>query len=330
MQYGPMMIDILGTSISEEERLLLGHARIGGVILFSRNFQNIAQLKRLVADIRAASRPGLLIAVDHEGGRVWRFTEGFTKLPPARLYSERYAVNKEEGLKLARNAGWIMAYELLECGLDLSLAPVLDIDRGISEVIGDRAFHKDPKILAELAGAFIDGMEAVGMRATGKHFPGHGGCAPDSHLEQPIDNRTLDALMQEDMVPFQLLSKKLGAVMPAHITYPAVDSVPAGFSKRWLQDLLRKGLNFHGVILSDCLSMKGAAIGGDFVVRAQMAIDAGCDMVILCQQERSLVRWVLDNLDRDCSDKTGERLKALAGKFQIDAQKKLKPVLDLA
>ncbi len=326
MQYGSVMIDLEGKTLLSAEHALLAHPRVGGVILFSRNYQDMTQLKALVADVRAAAAKPLLLAVDHEGGRVWRFNEGFTKLRPAKHYGDLYQQEPAEGLKAAYNAGSVMAAELLACGIDFSLAPVLDIEKGISEIIGDRAFSADPKVVSELAKAFIEGMNVVGMCATGKHFPGHGGCIPDSHIAQPVDDRSLEALLADDLIPFSELSGILSAVMPAHITYPAVDTVPAGFSRRWLQDILRGQLGFQGVIISDCLSMKGAAIGGDFVVRAQMALDAGCDMVILCQQTRDLVSWFLDNLARDGSVGSSERLAKMAGRFQNGAMQAKQPI----
>jgi beta-N-acetylhexosaminidase len=327
MHYGPMMIDLEGTTLAASERELLQHPRVGGVILFTRNYQGIDSLKQLIKEIREAAKKPILISVDHEGGRVWRFKEGFTKLPAAKLYGEMYEQDPAAGLTLARNAGWTMAAELLDCGIDLSLTPVLDLDKGESEIIGDRAFHRDPHIVAKLAKAFIEGMNQVGMSATGKHFPGHGGCALDSHIAQPVDARSLEVLLADDIIPFQILHSSLGAIMPAHITYPAVDSVPAGFSNRWLQEILRNKIGFQGAIISDCLSMKGAAIGGDFVVRARMAIDAGCDMVILAQQDRSVVAWVLDNLGRDANAASEKRLSAMAGKFHSEARKSPKPVM---
>jgi len=329
MQYGPVMIDLEGKTLLPSEHALLAHPRVGGVIFFTRNYQDIAQLKALIIDVRAAAQKPLLLAVDHEGGKVWRFNEGFTKLPPAKHYGDLYQQDPVEALKRVRNAGWVMATELLDCGIDFSLAPVLDLEKGMSEVIGDRAFARDPQTVSELAKAFIQGMNAVGMSAMGKHFPGHGGCVPDSHIAKPVDDRTLETLLVDDLVPFANLSNILGAVMPAHITYPAVDTVPAGFSRRWLQDILRGQLAFKGAIISDCLSMKGAAIGGDFVVRAQMAIDAGCDMVILCQQTRDLVMWFLDNLGRDSTAESSQRLSNMAGQFQNEARKAKKPVVAL-
>jgi beta-N-acetylhexosaminidase len=337
MQYGPVMIDLEGKTLSTAEQALLAHSRVGGVILFSRNYQDIKQLKALIAEVRAAAQKPLLVAVDHEGGRVWRFNEGFTKLLPAKHHGDLYQQDPAEGLKSAYSAGCTMATELLDCGIDLSLAPVLDVEKGVSEIIGDRAFGSDPEAVSGLAKAFIEGMNASGMRATGKHFPGHGGCALDSHIAQPVDNRTLEALLADDLIPFANLSGSLSAIMPAHITYPAVDTVPAGFSRRWLQDILRSQLGFKGAIISDCLSMKGAGasikgstIGADFVVRAQLAMDAGCDMVILCQQDRDLMTWFLDNLSRDSTVEASQRLSNMAGQFQNESRKAKKTVLTSA
>lgn len=327
MYYGPVMIDLSGLDLLSDEKVLLAHPRVGGVILFSRNYQDVEQLKELIKSIRKVANKPLLITVDHEGGRVWRFNTGFTKLPPLRSYGVLYEENKAKALRFACNAGRVMASELLDCGIDLSLAPVVDLDKGVSKVIGDRAFHRDPAVVVELASAFIAGMNEMGMSAIAKHFPGHGGCAPDSHIAMPVDARSLAELKTEDMIPFIKLSALLGAVMPAHITYPAVDNVPTGFSSRWLQDILRQELKFGGAVISDCLSMKGAAIGGDFVVRAQMALDAGCDMVILCQQDRALVSWIVEHLARDGTAESTQRLALLAGKFHHHRPVAQKPVL---
>ncbi len=321
MKYGPVMIDIEGTTLSAKEKVLLQHPAVGGVLLFSRNYNNPSALKALIAELRTISINPLLIAVDHEGGRVWRFREGFTILPPAKYFLEVYQKDAAQGLKEAKEAAIIMASELLAIGVDLSLAPVLDLDIGISEVIGDRSFGSDPAIVTALGDAFIQGMNEAGMQATGKHFPGHGSCRSDTHLEQAIDDRMLDKIMQSDLVPFQKLAAKLKAVMPAHVIYPNVDSVPAGYSKKWLKEILRGELGFQGAIISDCLSMKGAAIGGDFVVRARMALDAGCDMVILSHQQRELVSWVLEKLARETSDAANSRLQQLTGDFKKKIEK---------
>lgn len=327
MYYGPVMIDLEGQELTPKERGILENQSVGGLLLFSRNFANRDSLKALVSELRSLAKNPLLIAVDHEGGRVWRFKEGFTKLPPAADYGKLYEKDKESAINLAYNAGWVMAAELLDLGIDLSFAPVLDLGKGISEVIADRAFHRDPNVIAELAGSFIRGMNKVGMAATGKHFPGHGSCVADSHIAEAIDNRSLETLLAEDIVPFAKLSTQLSAVMPAHVIYPAVDSVPAGYSKRWLQDILRKQLQFNGAIISDCLSMKAASMAGDFVLRARMALDSGCDMVILAQQDRDQLLWVLDKLDRTSSTQSIARLQALAGKFQNENRKIPRPAV---
>ncbi len=314
--YGPVMVDLSGIELTTRERILLTHPRLGGVILFAKNYQNLEQLKKLITEIRGAAQKPLLIAVDHEGGRIWQFKEGFTKLPAAKEYGLLYYQDLLKALQLARNAGTVMAAELLDCGIDLSFAPVLDLNKEISEVIGDRAFDRDPIVVTEVAKAFIEGMNIAGMCATGKHFPGHGSSSLDSHIAQPLDPRSIEELLADDLIPFCRLAPFLGAIMPAHITYPAIDNVPAGFSHRWLQDILRKELKFEGAIISDCLSMQGAAIGGDFVIRAQLALDAGCDMVILCQQSVDLITWVLDNLNRDGTKGSNQRLALLAGAFK--------------
>lgn len=315
MYYGPVMIDLEGTSLSKEEEKLCQHPAVGGIILFKRNYSNPEAVKEFITEIRAIAKKPLLIAVDHEGGIVWRFTEGFMKLPPAISFGDLYDKDKTDGLKHARTAGMIMASELLKVGVDISLAPVLDLDKGISQVVLNRAFHADPLCVTELAGAFIKGMNLAGMQATGKHFPGHGSCKSDSHLEQVTDNRSLAEMMKDDIIPFKNLASVLHGIMPAHVLYPQIDNVPAGFSKKWLQDILRHELGFKGAIISDCLSMKGAAVGGDYVIRARMALDAGCDMVILCNQSREQLTWVLDKLDRRTNDLTQERLHGLAGDF---------------
>lgn len=311
MYYGPVMIDVQGKALNEAERALLKHPNVGGVLLFTRNFESKKQVKQLIEDIRKAAAHPILIAVDHEGGRIWRFNEEFTKIQAAREYGQCYEQDPKQAKKLAQESGYKMAKELLECGLDLSFAPVLDLDK-VSEVIGDRAFHATPNVVSELATSFIDGMNQAGMQATGKHFPGHGSVVADSHLKEVVDTRLLSDIKQEDMIPFAKLSPKLGAIMPAHIIFPQVDSVPTGYSAIWLQTILRKELNFDGAVISDCLSMQGAAMGGDFVLRARMALDAGCDMVILTQQDTATQKWVLDKLERSLSKESERRLKKLA------------------
>lgn len=316
MYYGQVMIDLKGLSLSDQERELVCHPRVGGIILFSRNYAGVSQLKSLLSDIRHQTQgKPLLVAVDHEGGRVWRFKTDFHVLGAARDYGLMYARDPLEALKQAQAAGALMATELLACGIDLSLAPVLDVDSGKSEVIGDRAFDPDPKQVSLLAGAFIAGMAAAGMAATGKHFPGHGGCELDSHVAQPVDRRSFEQIWAHDLLPFRELASVLRAIMPAHVIYPAVDSLPVGFSSYWLETILREKIGFAGAIISDCLSMAGAAIGGTLVERAQKALDAGCDMVIMCQQSRDDLRDFLDKLNRESTGVSHNRLAKMAGEF---------------
>lgn len=295
MTYSPLILDIAGFELTAEESEILRHPMVGGVILFTRNFALPDQLAALTAAIHSLRDPPLLVAVDHEGGRVQRFREGFTLLPPAAAYGRRYDEDAAEGCRLAEAGGYLMARELRAIGVDLSFAPVLDLGRDVSSVIGDRAFHRDPEAVCALAGAFADGMRRGGMVATAKHFPGHGAVEADSHVAIPVDERTLDRIGAEDMVPFARLCDRLAAVMPAHVIFPKVDARPAGFSRVWLQDVLRAKLNFKGVIFSDDLSMEGASVAGGITERAEAAIEAGCDMILVCNNAAGAVR-VLDSV----------------------------------
>ena len=281
MAYGRLMLDLAGTELTAEEQQILQSPQVGGVILFARNIQSREQVTALNAQIRQASA-NLLIAVDQEGGRVQRLRDGFTPLPPMQLLADSVVQNPEVGVQLVRDTGWLMASEVLACGFDISFAPVLDVDRDTSSIISDRAFSDQPEMVITLAQAFIEGMNEAGMAATGKHFPGHGGIVADSHLEAPVDHRSWQQLLDHDLKPFVALSKQLAGVMPAHITFPAVDPDSVGFSGFWLQQVLRQQLGFDGVIFSDDLSMKGADVAGGYIDKAQLALNAGCDMILVC------------------------------------------------
>jgi len=281
MAYGRLMLDLAATELTAEEQQILQSSQVGGVILFARNIQSREQVTALNAQIRQASA-NLLIAVDQEGGRVQRLRDGFTPLPPMQLLADSVVQNPEVGVQLVRDTGWLMASEVLACGFDISFAPVLDVDRDTSSIIGDRAFSDQPEMVITLAQAFIEGMNEAGMAATGKHFPGHGGIVADSHLEAPVDHRSWQQLLDHDLKPFVALSKQLAGVMPAHITFPAVDPDSVGFSGFWLQQVLRQQLGFDGVIFSDDLSMKGADVAGGYIDKAQLALNAGCDMILVC------------------------------------------------
>lgn len=289
MTLGPLMIDLEGTELQPVERELLAHPLVGSVILFARNYANPEQLKKLVDDIHALRSPALIVGVDHEGGRVQRFREGFSRLPPARRIGHEYDASPRAGLALARELGWLMAAELREAGVDLSFAPCVDLDYGVSEVIGDRAFHADAGVVGELAVAYMHGMRAAGMVATAKHFPGHGAVVADSHHALPIDRRTLEDL-EPDIRPYRvLIGNGLAGVMVAHVLYPEVDDVPASASRRWIRGYLRAELRFQGVVFADDLSMAGAASVGGILERADRALEAGCDVLPVCNHRPSVI-----------------------------------------
>ncbi len=313
MTLGPLMIDLEGTSMTAEEREMLRHPLVGGVILFTRNYADPVQLGTLVADIHAVRTPALIVAVDHEGGRVQRFRTGFSALPAPRRIGHEYDANPRAGLELARSMGWLMAAELRSHGVDLSFAPCVDIDYGVS-FITDRAFHSKPDAVGALATAYAHGMRDAGMAATAKHFPGHGAVVADSHLTLPVDRREL-ADMTPDLAPYRrLIANGLPAVMVAHILFPAVDEAPSSLSARWIRDVLRGELRFQGVVFTDDLSMGGAAAAfGDVVTRATRALSAGCDMLPVCNQ-RSAVLQLLDRLRVEPEPASGLRLVRLHGR----------------
>jgi beta-N-acetylhexosaminidase len=283
MSHGPLMLDVEGFELTELEREMLLHPAAGGVILFSRNFHSPQQVQTLISEIHGLREPPLLVAVDQEGGRVQRFREGFSRLPPAAWFGELNQQSSKKAKSIAQRIGWLMAAELRSVGVDFSFAPVLDLGFGKSSVIGDRAFDRKPLVVAELAHAWMMGVHEAGMAAVGKHFPGHGWVSGDSHCELPIDHRRLGDIMMEDLLPFQrMIDYGMEAIMPAHVIYDHIDPKLAGFSKYWLQDVLRKQLDFQGVIFSDDLTMAAAEEAGGYAQRAQAALEAGCDMVLVC------------------------------------------------
>ena len=288
IEHAPVVLDIAGTALDAADRRRLQNPLVGGLILFARNWQDRARLVTLCAEI-GSLRPDLLVCVDHEGGRVQRFrSDGFTHLPPMRALGERWMKDPLGAVDAATAVGHVLGAELRACGLHLSFTPVLDLDHGPSGVIGDRAFHRDPRVVALLARSLMHGLLQAGMANCGKHFPGHGFVAADSHLEVPVDKRSLKALLEDDARPYGWLSTVLSSVMPAHVVYPKVDRRPAGFSARWLQQILRGRLGFGGAVFSDDLSMAGARrVDGrevGFGAAAALALEAGCDMVLLCNQ----------------------------------------------
>jgi len=320
MKLGPVMVGISGIELLPEEKEFLAHPLVGGVILFTRNYENREQLTQLVSQIHAIKTPPLLVAVDHEGGRVQRFRKDFTELPPMRCLGHIFDKNPSQAKQFSRNLGWLMAAELRTTGVDFSFAPVLDLDYGVSQVIGDRAFHSDADVVSSLAQSFIEGMKKAGMAATGKHFPGHGAIEADSHQTIVVDKRRYIDITQHDILPFERLIKcGLAGIMPAHVIYPEVDNQPAGFSPFWLQQELRQRLNFQGVIFSDDLEMQGATEVGGYPERATAALSAGCDMILVCNDPSAMLK-VIDNLKYEVPPESAPRLARMHG---LQAQTRL-------
>ena len=295
MTLGPVMVDLAGIALEPAEREMLRHPQVGSVILFTRNYESPEQVARLAAEIHAVRTPPLLVAVDQEGGRVQRFQSGFTRLPALREIGRRYAAGRAEGLAVARDLGWLMAAELRAVGVDMSFAPCVDLDYGVSRAIGDRALHQDAVAVAELGVAYMLGMRDAGMAATGKHFPGHGAVAADSHVALPVDRREWPDL-EADLQPYRrLISNGLPSVMVAHVVFPSVDEKPASLSRAWIAGVLRGELGFQGAVFADDLSMAGAAAFGDIVARARLALEAGCDVLPVCN-DRKAVETLLEGM----------------------------------
>ena len=320
MSIAPLMLDLDGIEITPEEKEMLQHPYVGAVIFFSRNYESAEQIQYLVKQIRSATDKELLICVDHEGGRVQRFRSEFTELPAiARLSQSAKTISQldEKCLQRAYQHGWLMAAEVRAVGIDFSFAPVLDINYGVSEVIGDRSFSQDPQVVSQLSKQYIEGMRAAGMASTGKHFPGHGAVTEDSHHDIPVDKRTREEIWAADIIPFkELAAAGMDAVMPAHVIYSQLDDKPAGFSPYWLQHVLRQELAFDGVIFSDDLSMEGASVMGGYTERAEAAIDAGCDMILVCNNRAGAIE-VMDkaniHLASSSVQHSMQRLKRMQG-----------------
>ncbi|WP_413693297.1 beta-N-acetylhexosaminidase [Psychromonas sp. KJ10-2] len=318
----PIILDVAGYQLTAEEQEYLAHPFVAGVILFTRNFDNVVQLKELVQQIRFYAKQPIIVGVDHEGGRVQRFREGFTHLPACGdLLSKTNSL--QETLSLAKASAFVMASELIACDIDLSFAPVLDIN-GISDVIRERAFSDDKKQVTEIASAYIDGMKLAGMASTGKHFPGHGSVKADSHIALPVDSRSKQTIFEQDMLPFKKLiaAQKLDAIMPSHVVYSECDDLPCGFSDYWLQQVLKKQLGFKGAVISDDISMHGASFVGDHLTRAEGALSAGCDFILACN-DAAAAMTILDGL----SVKPTESL-TLINALSANKEKQVMPLIE--
>ena len=314
MTIGPLMVGLAGLKLTQEDSEILRHPYIGGVILFSRNYESPEQIAMLVRQIHDLREPHLLVAIDQEGGRVQRLRIGFTPLPAVRELGHVYDRDPQHAKGLAQATGWLMAAELRAVGIDISFAPVLDLDTGRSRVIGDRAFHRDPEAVAMLARAYVGGMNQAGMAATGKHFPGHGSVEADTHVAVATDERSYEDIEFEDLLPFErMIHYGLAAVMCAHVVYSNIDPHPAGFSPFWIKEVLRKRLGFQGAVFSDDLTMTGASVIGDVIDRAQAALDAGCDMVLLCHQ-LDVLPDLLDKLQHPDDPVSAIRLARMHGR----------------
>ena len=317
MTLGPVMLDLSGIALEPVERELLGHPLVGSVILFSRNYESADQLRRLVQEIHAIRTPALLVAVDHEGGRVQRFQDGFTRLPAMRAIGRQYDRSRVDGLAIARRLGWLMAAELRAVGVDLSFAPCVDLDYGVSQTIGDRALHPHAAVVGELAVAYVLGMRDAGMMATAKHFPGHGAVAADSHIALPVDRRAWTDI-EADLSPYRrLIANGLAAVMAAHVVFESVDEMPASLSPRWINGVLRTELAFQGAVFADDLSMAGAAAFGDIPTRAGLALAAGCDVLPVCN-DRAAALQLLDSRRLTVNPVSRMRLARLHGRDAVD------------
>lgn len=308
---GALMLDIEGTSLTVEDQRLLTEPQVGGIILFGRNIHSPQQVRALTDSIRNI-RPELLIAVDQEGGRVQRLRAGFSRLPSMRAFGHLHEKDPQQAVMLAEQCGWLMASEVLAVGIDFSFAPVLDLD-GISQVIGDRGFHSSTAQVIALASAFMQGMRRAGMATTGKHFPGHGSVEADSHIAAPVDHRTLDDIERNDMQPFIQLKDQLDALMPAHVIYDQVDPNPAGFSPFWLQTIIRQKVGFDGVLFSDDLSMQAACVAGGADARIKAALDAGCDMGLVCNDRAAALNALTALKDMPLPNQ--QRLEKMRGKI---------------
>ena len=316
MPWGPVIVDVEGHRLTRAERQRLRHPLVGGVILFARNYQSPQQLRVLTDEIHALRRPQLLVAVDHEGGRVQRFREGFSAIPAMRTLGELWDQDVLTACRRATEIGQQMGSELRAAGVDLTFAPVLDLDWGRSGVIGNRALHHDARVVAMLARCVAHGLLLAGMANCGKHFPGHGFADADSHVAMPRDERSLDEILADDAAPYQWLGPALTAVIPAHVVYPQVDRKPAGFSRRWLQTILRRQLGFDGLVFSDDLTMEAATVAGDITARATAALQAGCDMVLVCNRP-DLADELLASLQAPANPHLQRRLAALHPRLPV-------------